>query len=282
MTAATKRAEQLRLYLTFTRVAFNTCRKVVVSAATLEDKILLGLFTKLEKLFYSLCRTIADNDGTAVSILTRPYYETALILTYLAASHDESDFKEFVRASYMRNKKDWKDILERIKTHDADWTKQESHINEMAQKEGFSPEDVPAKTPRGGWHKEKTHLEVASALDAMTGSFSAKNKGWVAEYLAIFSMYSSSIHTNWLDLKAYHLQQDPNNNSASVARYEDDVEEFIGYCQAMCFGLKACTAIAERYSDNANNDARDIHRLHVRIHAMWEKTLKEAKLGETS
>ena len=182
-----------RLALTFCEDVTRTYRLVTLQRNPngdpfgygLGDAPIVGLLTRVAKLFRLVCKFYELDKGDHLAVFSRPLIESAIVATYLLMEGDEA-VEDFRRCSY-------KDTLRILRDHRSGSGFFRTHAGERVLRsavddlalEGLSTESF-ARQKRNRWRLQGKPLY--DIFDEVAGS---------AEYPFVYGIMSESIHGSW-------------------------------------------------------------------------------------
>lgn len=153
---------------------------------------IIGLYTKLYKHFKLFIRAFNDNEYETTALLSRPMYETFVLMKYLSLKGIDSQ-KHYRLVSYRRRYKNFKElegiegigqlIIEKIKS--------------AMSIDGFTMSDFEAEDSKLKGRKWE--------LDGKNFSEIHKEVEISETYGHIYGMFSEVIHSGWSDIRQLHL-----------------------------------------------------------------------------
>jgi hypothetical protein len=204
-----------RLALTFCEDVARTYRLVTLrrnprrnpSGYGLADAPIVGLLTRVAKLFRLICRFYELGNGDDLAVFSRPLIESAIVATYLLREGDEA-VEDFRRCSY-------KDTLRILRDHQsgsaffrtpAGQRVLRSAIEDLAL-EGLSKQSFAAQK-RNRWR-----LQGKSLYDIFGEVVGP------AEYPFVYGIMSESIHGSWNESMDWCLSRNDDRTFSTFALY---------------------------------------------------------------
>ena len=204
-----------RLALTFCEDVVRTYRLVTLrcnpsrnpSGYGLADAPIVGLLTRVAKLFRLVCRFYELGNGEHVTVFSRPLIESAIIATYLLREGDEA-VEDFRRCSY-------KDTLRILRDHESgsDFFRTpggqrvlRSALDDLAL-EGLSKQSF-AVQKHNRWRLQGKSLYDIFGEVAGT-----------AEYPFVYGILSESIHGSWNESMDWCLSRNDDGTFSAFALY---------------------------------------------------------------
>ena len=204
-----------RLALTFGNDVAQTLRLLTLlrnpdrnpSGYGLSDAPLIGLLTRVAKLFRLVCKFYELGNGEYLSVFSRPLIESAIVATYLMREGDEA-VKDFRRCSYkdtLRIFRDRDSGSEFFGTAAGQRVLRSAHADLAL--EGLSRSSFDLQK-RNRWRLQGKSLyeifaEVASA----------------DEYPFVYGMMSESIHGSWNESMDWCLSRDDDDTFSAYALF---------------------------------------------------------------
>ena len=179
---------------------------------SLSDAPIVGLLTRVAKLFRLICRFYELRNGEYLSMFSRPLIESAIIATYLLREGDAA-VEDFRRCSY----KDTLRIL-RARESGAEFFRTDpgqrvlqSALDDLAL-ENLSPESF-AQQRRNHWRLQgKTLYDIFAEVASPD------------EFPFVYGMLSESIHGSWNESMDWCLSRNDDGTFSTYALYEDVAE----------------------------------------------------------
>ena len=204
-----------RFALTFGRDVARTFRLVTLQRSParnsagygLSDAPIVGLLTRVAKLFRLVCRFYELGNGEYLSVFSRPLIESAIIATYLLREGDEA-VEDFRRCSYkdtLRTLRDRDSGSEFFRTAAGQRVLQSAH-NDLGL-EGLSKESF-ARQKRNRWR-----LQGKSLYDIF---------GQVAgpdEFPFVYGMMSEAVHGSWNESMDWCLSRNDDGTFSAFALF---------------------------------------------------------------
>ena len=204
-----------RLALTFCEDVASTYRLITLrrnpsrapSGYGLADAPIVGLLTRIAKLFRLVCKFYELDNGDHLTVFSRPLIESAIVATYLLREGDEA-VEDFRRCSY-------KDTLRILRAHEsgseffrtsAGQRVLRSALDDLAL-EGLSKQSFAAQK-RNRWR-----LQGKSLYDIF-GEVAGP-----AEYPFVYGILSEAIHGSWNESMDWCLSRNDDNTFSAFALY---------------------------------------------------------------
>ena len=204
-----------RLALTFCEDVASTYRLITLrrnpsrdpSGYGLADAPIVGLLTRVAKLFRLVCKFYELGNGEHLAVFSRPLIESAIVATYLLREGDEA-VEDFRRCSY-------KDTLRILRAHEsgaeffrtpAGQRVLRSALDDLAL-EGLSEQSF-AVQKRNRWR-----LQGKSLYDIF-GEVAGP-----AEYPFVYGIMSESIHGSWNESMDWCLSRNDDGTFSAFALY---------------------------------------------------------------
>ena len=204
-----------RLALTFCEDVASTYRLITLrrnpsrdpSGYGLADAPIVGLLTRVAKLFRLVCKFYELANGDHLAVFSRPLIESAIVATYLLREGDEA-VEDFRRCSY-------KDTLRILRAHEsgseffrtsAGQRVLRSALDDLAL-EGLSKQSFAAQK-RNRWR-----LQGKSLYDIF-GEVAGP-----AEYPFVYGILSEAIHGSWNESMDWCLSRNDDNTFSAFALY---------------------------------------------------------------
>lgn len=203
------------LALTFGRDVAQTFRLVTLqhnpdrnpSGYRLSDAPIVGLLTRVAKLFRLVCRFYEIGNGEYLSVFSRPLIESAIIATYLLREGDEA-VEDFRRCSYketLRILRDHQSGSSFFRTPAGQRVLRSAH-DDLAL-EGLSKESF-AQQKRNRWR-----LQGKSLYDIFAQVVGPD------EFPLIYGIMSESIHGSWNESMDWCLLRNDDGTFSAFARF---------------------------------------------------------------
>jgi len=251
-----KQRVEFLAYIKESQALLDECLQLVKAESDSKgQKICLGLITKIYKLNRSISNCINSGDDYAMNVLVRPYYETAISLSYLLKNYKEKNFKEFMRTDAMRRR----DMLEFF--HNSPYFSSEDrvywdvHTKNTIAEDGFVLEELPKSKTGGSWYRGKTYEHMANNLGQEASTI----------YRMLYNMGSTAVHPSWSDIKQGHIKLNKSSN-----KFEPNTEEgmpfFLRYSLLLCLTFGVCENYQRRFGDIEGRRADEVGQLHKTFH----------------
>ena len=204
-----------RLVLTFGEDVARTYRLITLrrnpsrdpTGYGLADAPIVGLLTRVAKLFRLICKFYELGNGDHLSVFSRPMIESAIVATYLLRQGDEA-VEDFRRCSYkhtLRILRDHESGSEFFRTP-AGKRVLRSALDDLAL-EGLSKESF-AVQKRNRWRLQRKPLY--KIFGEVIGP---------AEYPLAYGIMSESIHGSWNESMDWCLSRNDDNTFSAFALY---------------------------------------------------------------
>ncbi len=173
----------------------------------LSDAPLIGLLTRVAKLFRLVCRFYELGNGDYLSVFSRPLIESAIVATYLMREGDEA-IEDFRRCSYkdtLRIFRDRDSGSEFFGTAAGQRVLRSAHADLAV--EGLSKESF-AQQKRNRWR-----LQGKSLYDIFGEVTSPE------EFPSVYGMMSESIHSSWNESMDWCLSRNDDGTFSAYALF---------------------------------------------------------------
>ena len=204
-----------RFALTFGRDVARTFRLVTLqrnsarktSGYGLSDAPVVGLLTRVAKLFRLVCRFYELDNGEYLSVFSRPLIESAIIATYLLREGDEAveDFRRCTYKDTLRIMRDHESGSEFFRTPAGQRVLRSAH-DDLAL-EGLSKESF-ARQKRNRWRlQEKSLYEIFGEVVSPD------------EFPFVYGIMSESIHGSWNESMDWCLSRNDDGTLSAFALF---------------------------------------------------------------
>ena len=204
-----------RLALTFGRDVAETFRLVTLlhspnrnpSGYGLSDAPLIGLLTRIAKLFRLVCRFYELDNGDYISVFSRPLIESAIVATYLMREGDAA-IADFRRCSY-------KDTLRILRDHDSGSEFFDTAAGQRVLRSAHSDLALEglSRNSFGLQKRNRWRLQGKSLYEIFAEVVGAD------EYPFVYGMMSESIHGSWNESMDYCLSRNDDGTFFARALY---------------------------------------------------------------
>lgn len=203
------------LALTFGRDVAETFRLVTLlhspdrnhSGYDLSDAPLIGLLTRIAKLFRLVCRFYGLDNGDYISVYSRPLIESAIVATYLMREGDAA-IMDFRRCSY-------KDTLRILRDYESGSGFFNTAAGRCVLRSALADLAIEGLS-KNSFSQQKSNrwrLQGKSMYEIFT------NVAGVAEYSSVYGMMSESTHGSWNESKDWCLSQNDDGTFSARALY---------------------------------------------------------------
>ena len=194
---------------TYRLITLRRNRSRCPSGYGLADAPIVGLLTRVAKLFRPVCEFYELGNGDHLTVFSRPLIESAIVATYLLRNGDEA-VEDFRRCSY-------KDTLRILRAHEsgseffrtsAGQRVLQSALDDLAL-EGLSKQSLAVQK------NNRWRLQGKSLYDIF-GEVAGP-----AEYPFVYGIMSESIHGSWNKSMDWCLSRNDDGTFSAFALYHD-------------------------------------------------------------
>ena len=204
-----------RLALTFGRDVAETFRLVTLlhspdrnrSGYGLSDAPLIGLLTRIAKLFRLVCRFYELDNGDYISVFSRPLIESAIVATYLMREGDAA-IEDFRRCSY-------KDTLRICRDHDNGSEFFDTAAGQRVLRSAYADLALEGLSRSSFGVQKRNHwrLQGKSMYEIFAEVVGAD------EYSSVYGMMSESTHGSWNESMDWCLSRNDDGTFSARAPY---------------------------------------------------------------